>query len=401
MINFSGVKNIDTDRINKQYFRFDKQAYFDITPRIVPVGEKVEIKISSKDKCRKIAGTYLVMINPLYDFDYVPFEVYKDSIMEVEVHDEVLSFEYLFPKEQQYNVIVGENTENGISILLKTSFYALNLDLYGQKILVGDLHSHTIYSDGFDTPQSVVDSAVRHKLDFIAVTDHNNYQGSVAAKEYAEANKIPITVINGEEYSCSFTNMHIISLGGKRPLKWEDYQPYPCEKRKRTLQTVLEYTEELCGKIHKNDGVAIMCHPLWKPFRPDGTRLDVPMSLVKTLIEKEFFDAIEVVGGSPEEDYMTSQMQFTWAVGFGATPDKVAYVGSTDSHTYTVDPICGKHVTMIIAKEKTQSAIIDSIKNRHTVALKIIDEDTVLCYGSPRLCMLAQFYIMNLFRKIK
>lgn len=44
------------------------------------------------------------------------------------------------------------------------------------------------------------------------------------------------------------------------------------------------------------------------------------ISLVKKLLEDRVFDAVEVVSGSPDEDIMTTHMQYMLANSYGATP---------------------------------------------------------------------------------
>jgi hypothetical protein len=193
--------------------------------------------------------------------------------------------------------------------------------------------------------------------------------------------------------------MHIISLGAPRGLDPVWYVP-EITPEKRTF-TVEELTEQLCEAIHEVGGVSVMCHPLWKPLRADGHRMDVPMSLVCKLMERNMFDAIEVVSGSPDDDHMTSQMQALLAQSYGATPDRVAYLGSTDSHTYSIDPICGKHITMVFSEGRSQSQILESIRQRRTVAVEVIDDHNALCFGSVRLSMYAQFCLKYIFEKIR
>lgn len=399
MMRFNGISPDDEKRINEQYFSKNKEDYFEISPRMVPSGIESTVIIQSKDSRMHLEGTYLLMVVPYYEYEYIPFREYRDAIREISVADGKLKFKYLFSAEQMYRIIIGECKNGVLGLLLKTTVYALNSDLFSLKPLIGDFHCHTICSDGFETPESILHAAIHHKLDFIAVTDHNSYQGSAEAAEIAEKQRLPITVINGEEYSSSFTNMHIISLGAPKPLDKDFYLFSPGEQGE--TMTAFEYTKCLCEKIKENGGLSVMCHPLWKPFHSDGSRIDVPLSLVKNLMETGVFDAIEIVGGSPEEDLMTSQMQFVWSVSYGATPGKVAYLGSTDSHTYQIDPICGKHFTLVYATDNTQPAIIEAVKNKRTVAVQIIDSKNILFYGEPRYCMFAQFYIKEIAKRIK
>jgi hypothetical protein len=88
-------------------------------------------------------------------------------------------------------------------------------------------------------------------------------------------------------------------------------------------------------------------------------------------------------------------------VTYGATPDNTAYLGSTDAHRYSVDPISGKHFTVVFAKDHSQEAILDAVKNKMTVAVQIIDDNNALCYGLPRYCMFAQFYVKEILNKVQ
>lgn len=398
-MNINGIGKTHVDIIKNIFAKADKSSYFEISPKIVSSQEKATLTVRSRYGHFSLSGKYYVLVNPYYEYEYRSFENYRDEILEVIAENDEISFDYKFEFEQMYRVLVAERLDTGYSLILSTFVYALDTDLLAKIPLIGDFHSHTIYSDGLEDPKLVLESAIRQKLDFIAITDHNSYKGSVIGQICAQENSFPITVINGEEYSSTFTNMHIISLGAKQPLPNELYMfDVP---QNENIHTAYEYTCELVEQIHKNGGISVMCHPLWKPFASDGSRGDVPHSLVKVLMENNVFDAIEIVGGSPITDSMTSQMHYCWAMSYGATPEKTAYLGSTDSHRYSVDPICGKHFTLIFAENNTQESILKAVRDKMTVAVQIIDDNNALCYGIPRYCMFAQFYVKEILNKIQ
>lgn len=399
MIKFDCISLEEEYRINDKYSRMDKEDYFEIMPRIVPAGVKSRITVCCKSKDIRLEGPYLILIVPYYDYDFVSFQTYRDKIIETNATDGKIEFEYSFPTEQMYNIYIGQRNRGDLDYLLQTSVYALDADLYSMKTLTGDFHCHTVHSDGFETPESVLHLAISHKFDFIAVTDHNNYQGSADAAEIAKKQHLPITVIHGEEYSSSFTNMHVISLGASKPLEKTLYTFFP--ENQNEVRSTFEYTKQLCEEIRNNGGLSVLCHPLRKPFRLDGTRDDVPMSLIKKLLENHVFDAIEIVGGGSADDKMISQMQFLWSIGFGALPGTIAYIGSTDSHAYRIDPLCGKHFTVVFAKENLEKDILKGIKEKRTVAARIIDSNNILLYGEPRFCMYAQFYLKYVSKRIR
>jgi hypothetical protein len=84
-------------------------------------------------------------------------------------------------------------------------------DIPGYRTLAGDFHLHTIFSDGQVTPSFRVAEARRDGLNFIALTDHTDYQGYPAdlandyQRPYALASKAAsgtgLIVIEGAEIS--------------------------------------------------------------------------------------------------------------------------------------------------------------------------------------------------------
>src|SRR5207237_10462353 len=63
-----------------------------------------------------------------------------------------------------------------------------------------DLHMHTTASDGWPSPQQLVDHARGTGLDVIAVTDHDTIEGALRAAEHA-ARWTRLQVVIGEEGS--------------------------------------------------------------------------------------------------------------------------------------------------------------------------------------------------------
>ncbi len=74
-----------------------------------------------------------------------------------------------------------------------------------------DLHMHTDHSDGRQTPQQVIDSALRLGLRAISITDHDAVSGFVEAAEYARGKDIEM--ISGIELSASKADDDIHMLG--------------------------------------------------------------------------------------------------------------------------------------------------------------------------------------------
>jgi predicted metal-dependent phosphoesterase TrpH len=79
--------------------------------------------------------------------------------------------------------------------------------------MLADLHIHTTFSDGINTPEDVVKEAVNAGLAAIAITDHDNVRGYEQAARYAEANKLPLKVLRGVEIDTDYKGKDVHVLG--------------------------------------------------------------------------------------------------------------------------------------------------------------------------------------------
>ncbi len=75
-----------------------------------------------------------------------------------------------------------------------------------------DLHAHTIYSDGTDTPTALVELAESIGLSAVALTDHNNISGLTEFLQAAEGKRVQ--AVPGIEFSTDYkgTELHILGL---------------------------------------------------------------------------------------------------------------------------------------------------------------------------------------------
>lgn len=76
-----------------------------------------------------------------------------------------------------------------------------------------DLHTHSIYSDGTDTPAQLLQGAQRIGLSALALTDHNTVAGLPAFLEAAKESCVE--AIPGVEFSADYNGgeLHILALG--------------------------------------------------------------------------------------------------------------------------------------------------------------------------------------------
>jgi 3',5'-nucleoside bisphosphate phosphatase len=76
-----------------------------------------------------------------------------------------------------------------------------------------DLHTHSLISDGTDTPGELVRKARAVGLDVVGLTDHDTFDGLDEA--VAEAERVQIHVVRGMELSCSRhgDSVHVLAYG--------------------------------------------------------------------------------------------------------------------------------------------------------------------------------------------
>jgi hypothetical protein len=91
---------------------------------------------------------------------------------------------------------------------------------HGRRWLAGDLHAHTVHSDGMLTVQELAVLAVERGLDFLAVTDHNTV--SHHAELGAAAGRYGITLLPGQEVTTD--GGHAGALGD---VGWIDFRREP------------------------------------------------------------------------------------------------------------------------------------------------------------------------------
>jgi hypothetical protein len=95
----------------------------------------------------------------------------------------------------------------------------------------GDLHCHTIHSDGLNTVDEIVTSAVERGLDFLAVTDHNT---NTHHEELARLSHLPITLIPGEEVTTYWGHANMWGLR-----EWIDFRCADSESMQAVQRFVL------------------------------------------------------------------------------------------------------------------------------------------------------------------
>lgn len=137
-----------------------------------------------------------------------------------------------------------------------------------------DLHLHTLSSDGLMSAREVVDYAEENTaLDVIAITDHDDVEAALEAREYAERRQYRVQVVTGVEVTTR--DGHLLALF--------------LERRPTALRPLLETLEW----IKHHDGVAIAPHPF---TRWTHSLSGAPL---RRAAEQALLTGVEVLNASP------------------------------------------------------------------------------------------------------
>jgi hypothetical protein len=206
--------------------------------------------------------------------------------------------------------------------------YELEFEGKQVRLLKGDLHTHTIASDGVLTLEGLGRHAVRHNLDFLAVTDHN----TLTPKD-ALPNIEGLTMIPGVEWS--HYQGHANFLGVDQPFDG----PFFTHNFDETL-AIFQSARERGALITIN-------HPFEdsSPFKFDLT--SVP------------FDALEVWNGPMRESNFRSVGLWEHLLGAGL---KVPICGGSDYHRDRLFQILGGPTTCVYAQSNNPADILSAVR---------------------------------------
>ena len=130
--------------------------------------------------------------------------------------------------------------------------------------LVFDGHMHTTYSDGYLSPQQLIQYQIANGYNVIFPTDHNSVFGALQVKkhaiEYNKQHNTSLLVIPGLEYTCCRIHMNLVGIDSDN-----DVVPITKFPSNQELQRVI-------AVVHERGGLVIVNHLPWS-LQQRGNRL--------------------------------------------------------------------------------------------------------------------------------
>jgi hypothetical protein len=214
----------------------------------------------------------------------------------------------------------------GVTVTYELTFIPKRLRLYK-----GDLHLHTLASDGALSVAELAQHALRHGLDFLAITDHN---------QVVSADSLPrlpgLTLIPGVEWT--HYRGHALFLGSDRPYD----EPF--------FTNSLEEVQARFNSAHSRGALITISHPFDEncPFQFDLGSLP--------------YDLLEVWNGPMRESNLRAVG--TWHAMLAAG-EKVPICGGSDYHRDHLFLLPGGPTTCVHAMSSSPADILSGLRQGH------------------------------------
>jgi hypothetical protein len=202
----------------------------------------------------------------------------------------------------------------------------------------GDLHSHTVHSDGRFTVNERLRTAVARGLDFIAVTDHN----TVSHHRELVASGEPIVAIRGSEVTTFHGHMNVFGL--RTAIDWR------ADRRGTGPARIVEQAHGQGALVSVNhpssfgDPWCVGCH--WDFARVDWSTVD----------------AMEIWNGGWSDVETANEQNIAFWTDLLEAGVRLTAISGTDSHGPADDDDATLGFTYVHATEPGEQAILDGIR---------------------------------------
>jgi len=222
----------------------------------------------------------------------------------------------------------------------------LGVSSAGPRWYAGDLHMHTVHSDGRWTTAQLLAAVRRRGLDFFALTDHNTQS---ALRELAAADLAGLLALPGVEVT---TNAgHLLAIGVERPIDWR-----LGAGRGGAIDAIVR-------DVHDAGGLAIIAHP-----GSLGSPVCHGCAWELTDVAPAQIDAVEAWNGpwrgeDADENERSLLFWREWLGRCYRTPAS----GGSDAHGPGADFEAGVPTLQVYAPELSRAAILEAIRAGRTV----------------------------------
>jgi len=335
---------------------------------------------------------------------------YHKDTLKYTIENTTILFSYKMPHLGEFVIKVNFTYKESKTVTL----YCLDSVMMTLRPLKGDLHMHSIYSDGRTTPFAMAMASLDAGMDFISITDHDTYEGSLNAIQKVKQHKIDLLVLRGEEVSVggkidmsvSQGNGHILSIHANKSIQDQRTDTAMYEKELQAIAKDLEkedidknidvahYAKNIwvINKIKEAEGISILAHPNW--VYKDG-KYHLHQAFYKEMLKSSKLDGVEVFG----EEKIKEHNNMTHLTAL-QTKNRYKYLAPfANSDAHDSDHEIGDRFTIIFTKEKSASSLIESMKEGLCCAVFKRENDEHQFIGKDALAQYVYFLMKEYYPK--
>jgi hypothetical protein len=208
----------------------------------------------------------------------------------------------------------------------------------GPRPYLGDIHVHSVRSDGSLSPQELGAEAQRKGLDFIGLTDHDSapYVGIQSG----------VLMLPGAEFSMG-DRWHMVALGENIPAPWPRRSQVP----------------EWSCQLHKDGGALVLAHP-WTVMGRNNV-----LKLIEEWLANGVIDGIELLNTAVRGRFFSSWLKMIELYRSRWEQYSPAILGGSDYHDQSHGGELGLGCTYIFSEGFDAVNLIKAIRERRTVAV--------------------------------
>lgn len=236
----------------------------------------------------------------------------------------------------EWEIIVGayKVPKDGIEVT-----YSITEIETKRHLIKGDNHLHSQASDGQHSLQTLKQIALDMRLDYLIITDHNNFH-----PEARELSSEKITIIPGVEWTQYLGHGNMLGVS---------------EAFDDTFVTENEdLVKDRIERIHECGGLFIINHPFC-PHVPWLWSLDLEM------------DALEIINGGTHPS--ANEKARRWWHQQLCNGLKLSIVGGSDFHRFSLFNSLGVPTTNLYVEDQSESSILNAIKLGHGFVTRTIN----------------------------
>jgi hypothetical protein len=197
--------------------------------------------------------------------------------------------------------------------------------LSDRKLLIGDLHLHTMLSDGSGSARQVLLACMAAGMDFAAITDHSFGGASYQGKDWCDRWVPSFTALRGAEVQGA--DFEMLALGISHDV---EAQPDP---------------RQIAADIHAQGGTALLCHPYSPPYLG-------------------IMDNLDALGLDGIDRYTEPVVEFAARRQLIGRQPVITSV--TDSHDLC---FAWPYRTLVFATDRSEEGILSAVRDGYSVAL--------------------------------